>query len=234
MTKAATSKTWVRSIFAGTGKRWSDPDAPLSATVNTFRALPNPVVDGSEWSTGENKGVRDNVTGDLVLIRWTQTNNAFVLYSSQDNGITWARLATDVSNPDPGATYQYANCLFGLAQDSSGAVHGITCGKQGDQRYFYIRFALTRSGGHVTGFSIAQNVIPLAFHARTGVDIRGNIYVIKQDGAERLLFTYGINIAANALDVNIFAVRSTTITPTLAAHFVGLDGTGSEIGRAHV
>jgi hypothetical protein len=65
-------------------------------------------------------------------------------------------------------------------------------------------------------------------HGRTGFEIRGNIYVIKNGGLERLAWTYGINQAGNLLDCNFYAGRSTTITPASSADFVKFDGTSGD------
>lgn len=202
---------------------------PATPTFVPFAALSSPIVDGTEWSSGENKGIRDNVTGDLLLFRWTSGNSNIALYSSQNEGATWSLLASDVSNPEGGRTIQYPNVLFSVCQDAAGKVHGISTGKQGNTNYYYCRFALTRSGGHVTGFSFERAPVVMGTnHGRTGFEIRGNIYVMKLDGAEVLTWTYGINQAGGLLDCNFYGGRSTTLTPNSSADFVQFNGSAGD------
>jgi hypothetical protein len=206
---------------------------PTPLTFVGFSALSPLVLDGGEWSSGEKKGIRDNVTGDLCQFRWTSADNAFVLFTSQNNGATWSRVATDVSNPDGTtpdgfASYQYPNALLSVAQDSTGAVHGLCSGKAGNDRYYYLRFTLTRSSGHVTGFSLARSPFSFVYHARNGAtDYRGNIYVIKRGGVERVLFLYGMPSAADQTSVYVYSGVSTTLTPSTQSDFTALDGTAS-------
>jgi hypothetical protein len=205
------------------------PLPPLTTQFIAFNALSSPIYDGSEWFTGQQRAVRDNVTGDLLLFCWTSGNSNFAMLGSQNNGSTWTLLASDVSNPESGRTIQYQNNLISVTQDSAGKVHAISTGKQGNVNYYYMRWALTRSGGHVTGFGFEQT--PFVFgtnHGRTGFEIRGNIYVMKLNGSEILTWTYGINRDPGLEDCNFYAGRTTTITPASSADFVDFVGTGTD------
>jgi hypothetical protein len=211
---------------------WPAIQTPL--TFVGFSALTPLVLDGAEWSSGEKKGIKDSVTGDLCQFRWTSADNAFVLFTSQNNGSTWTRVATDVSNPDSStpdgfASYQYPNALLSVAQDSTGAVHGLCSGKAANDRYYYLRFNLTRSGGHVTGFSLAQSPFSFQYHARNGAtDYRGNIYVIKRGGVERVLYMYGMPSDVDQTSVYVYAGVSSTLTPAAKTDFTALDGSAGD------
>lgn len=215
--------------------RYSPALASQALTFRGFAALSSYVVDGAEWSSGEKKGIRDSVTGDLCQFRWTSADNKFVLFTSQNSGATWSLVAADVSNPDGTtpdgfASYQYPNALLSVAQDSTGAVHGLCSGKAANDRYYYLRFNLTRSGGHVTGFSLAQSPFSFVYHARNGAtDYRGNIYVVKRDGVERIVYLYDMPSAADQTSVYCYAGVSTTLTPSAQSSFTALDGsTGTD------
>lgn len=219
------------SIVATLGALTSSIQGTFRGPVNfvPFALLPSPTFDGTEWFSGQNRGVRDSVTGDLVLVCWKSSDSNFALYGSQNNGATWSKLAADVSNPESGRTIQYPNNLMSVAQDSAGKVHAISTGKQGNTSYYYMRFALTRAGGHVTGFSFEQAPFVLGTnHGRTGFEIRGNIYVMKLNGAEVLTYTYGINRASSLIDCNFYAGRTATLAPTSSADFVKFSGAAGD------
>lgn len=197
----------------------------MGITVTKFASLPStPLLNPLNWAPGQNKGVRDPTSGDLCQWRTDGSGTAIELYTSQDNGATWARAASDATTPYTGAlTGLMSVCL----DATNGAVHFLmydrtsTTAARG-----YGRATLVRSGGHVTGYTWAQTPFTLTTHASSSVDPRGTIIPVKRAGSEYLLYLIGLGNSSTV--TTYYMGLSTSLTPSSSASFVGIDNTGSD------
>lgn len=195
--------------------------------------MPTAPIVSNEWSTGETRAIKDNQTGDLLVFRGTDSGSGssgskFNLAGSRDNGATWQTIATNVSNPATGG-FQWPSRIVAVAQDSSGLVHALTAGTDGDGRFFYQRFALQRTAGHVTAFSLSTSApIALPNHNRNNsADIRGDIGVYRLNGAEVVVWAYDTAMSSDLKDVRVYAGRSTHLLPAASSDFLMLDGSAA-------
>jgi len=191
-------------------------------TVQKFLALDKPASDALSWSAGQNHGIVDSVTGDRCLFVYSTANTNVLLYVCAANSNVWLKKAT--------VNVGVQNGLLGVCQDiTNGAVHALLFDSTGiTNARRYARWALTRSGGHVTGFSVTTS-FDLTTHTNSDFDPRGSIYVFKFGGAERLAYIYGYATTSGpTTDFVYYCAESSTLTPSSSASFTGIDGSGSD------
>ncbi len=192
-----------------------------AATINAFVSTTNAVSNSLQWTQLSGYGIKDITSGDLVF--WSYSNasaNPVALFTSQDNGKTWARVATDATNPVSDFSHP-----IGAVQDSTGAVHMLTytqpIGNPG-----YGRATLNYTNGHVSGYTWAVQPFALPFHSTGTTETRGQIYDFSLGGTETIVYIFTSGTGSN--DLLGYAARATSLTPSSTANFVGLDGTGSD------
>lgn len=198
----------------------------MTLVVTGFTALPSsPKTDNNEWDCCQNKGVRDPVTGDLCQFRCNTGTAPIQLYTSQDNGATWTRIATDATTPYAGNL----SVILSVVQDvTNGAVHFLTYGRSGSiTNPGYGRATFTRSGGHVTGFTWTRTPVAITAHGGTGADPRGQIGIFKKAGTEYIVYILGVNDGSGTV-FQLFSAVSTGLTPNSSTDFTGLAGAGSD------
>jgi len=172
------------------------------------------VVDGSDWTNGQHRGVRDATTGDLI-VAFYNSSGAIQFWTSQNSGASFSLVSTVTITPD---------ILMGLAIDSNGKLHGIST-RLFNHTWYYTRFAVTRSGGHVTAVSIDQSPVQLPDHSpdASNADPRGDIIIGYLNGVEVPIWAYEYPASGT---INIVGGYINGITGTTSS--VGFGGSGND------
>lgn len=191
--------------------------APSPLVVNLFSHYASAIYDTAlEWNTGEQKGWEDS-TGDIALLEWSGTT--IQLSTAQNRSTTITPVAT--------MTSQSVSRTFCCAVDSTGLVHVFLAGTNPDTKMYYGRLVITRSGGHITGFSWDVSPFALPDHSHRGIDFRQDIKVLTLNGVERVNIAYGSDTGSGD-NWQVYGLKSKSITPATAADFAGWNNSGSD------
>lgn len=197
----------------------------MSITVTPFATLPStPKLNPIYWAPGQDRGFRDVVTGDLCQWRDDGSAAPVQLYTSQNNGQTWALTATNATTPYTGGL----TGVLSVCQDvTNGAAHFLMYNRTSTtSARGYGRATLVRSGGHVTGYTWTQTPFALTTHTSSSLDPRGTISIFKIGGTEFIVYLIGLGNSSTV--ATYYAGLSTSLTPSSSAGFTGINGTGSD------
>lgn len=189
-------------------------DAPLSAPLPT-----------NEWSCGESRIVLDPKTNDLLVFFNTDSASTIYGYASQDFGQTWISIGTQTLTG--GITFQ----MVGVCIDSQTDIHCLSYHNNvGPHTYHYYRLSLTRSSGHVSGFTVAQQPFALVDHSTINTnEPRGDIKIVTIGGVELILYCYNsAQTGGPNTDIQIYGGFSTSRTPASLSDFTAIDGSAGD------
>ena len=200
---------------------WQPGTAPTTGTgFNLSGVFPE-----LDWGTGEGLGVKDNSGNrELLFFAWDWTNHRPLLIKSADNGDTWSLIAPTGSWGAGGANAFGTGAadlyLRGCEQTSDGVVH-LVGGVNSYGTVWYVRLALTRTSGAVTGFSQAVAFItPVPAFTEKGLEI---LAIRDAANTERLAISSEWVNSGVAHYLSI----SSGIAPTANTDFKNLAGTAN-------
>lgn len=234
----AASASALRVVSMSEFLSWSDALASLAARLAGLSeavTLSESVVGGSaalnyyvdtslyspgarqQWAKGCPIGAVDPVTGDYVALTYRPSNNRTYLAVSTDKGVTWTYLlATDGESFGGGG-------FTSLAIDSAGGVHVVS------EELQYCKIALTRSGGHVMGWTQGSLITPATGALNTNYCYNPTVLVVKNaNGTECLAISCVHNLTSSGGNYDRAVIEITVthnLTPTATANFFSLDGT---------
>ncbi len=198
----------------------------MAVAVQDFITLSGTAYDTLDWSSGQTRIIKDNVSGDLLVWKWKSGDNKMPLYSSQDNGATWSLVVSDAS----GASGSQPNWIQSVWQDTTnGNVHCVS--SSSSNVYAYTRFALTRSGGHVTGYSIDRAAYSLPTHSfDASSDRRADIKTVTNGGVEQVVICFqGGTTAGPNTDLRVYMCIMSSLTGSSTSTGLLTTGTDTQV-----
>lgn len=229
MTNTLNAKSWTLTKGAD-GRYYSDATRAPSTTLtlNQFvRVSDSPAsapIPTNEWSCGESRIVVDPVTNDLLA--FFNDDSTAIVYGiiSTDYGESWTELGSKTLGS---ITFQ----MTSLGIDSKGDIHCIAYrNSSSPHNYYYFRLSLTRSGGHVTDFSVAQAPFAFVDHSMVNTnEPRGDLKIVSIGGNERILYCFNsAQTSGPNTDVQVYGGMSTTSAQASLSDFVAIDGSAGD------
>jgi hypothetical protein len=174
------------------------------------------------WAYGDSMGVKDvGGLGEVLVFGWNGTRVAAA--KTGNGGATWTAVNPPVALGEPAGTGVNAWGPKSVVQTSDGKVHLLSVSSGGV--WHYSRIALQRAGGAVTGFTVEQDLVPLATPSPP-VEFRGHLLAVRDAaGNERIAFVYhdstgGLN-ARSRVQVTTVAAG---VAPAAASDFATIGG----------
>lgn len=205
---------------------YRDPSV-IPLTFNQFQSFTDINVwprDNLDYNTGYNRLLYDPTTGDVLALLYNTANNKIAMNTTWDNGATWRQIATDASNPSG----SQPNMILGADMDSNGNIHMLSYSST-TKNPFVTKLSLTRTSGHISGFSIAQSAVALPTHSPDGAtDAKGDLQIWKNGGTDTVVVMHSLaQTAGPNTDMRGYMAKAAT-SWTSNTDFVGIDGSGSD------
>jgi hypothetical protein len=181
--------------------------------VNVLR---NPISGSNFPNYAHYTGVhfKDAITGDLC---WVYDDD------SASNSYLWTQQAQDVAPSQVAVSNNTYLGFIASTQDSEGNIHFLCYYSYG---LSYIKCTITRSGGHVTGWSFGTYISLPTMTSALGSSVwAGTISVVRNgSNAERVMI-----VCLDCDDATNYcaAVCHSSISPTATSSFLSLSGTAS-------